>query len=1064
MVGREQILGLAKRGLDHTRPISSNWEANVLRVTLSDSQRSRQIDAGNLGFFGALPDSIGRCLLLQPQDKRTNRLPMRAAFLTASLLFLLQTGCQDPAEELEGPDPSLLPSSMESETVSVEELNLDQTRQLFSRGDLTGAKEALKQYLLRRPDDPEAMELAGDLASAESDVGRAIEYYIEARKTGPEPSEPLLNKLAMELMKGNRAMESLDTLAERVASYPNQLQARYDLIGLSAMLGFPELAVPSLRWLTQRGKADPEILQVLADPQRVQADDQLCNKLLEGYPQDQRLQYAIARIDASELKWQKVFDNLSQVTEQHPTFLPAHALLGRAMIELNRFDQIPPWQTKKPKDSASSPVYWLVSGAWAEHEKRYPEAAKCYWEGIKLDDTGHPELLQRLARSLRQMNREPEALRVDRQIANRAALRDALSTHFVRSATSQEAAMNVADAMSSLGRLWEAESWARLATTLKQNPLPDLRERYLAIRNQLTVDSPWQDPKRRLAVNLDLAELPSLNWNISGQQEQSQRTARTALLQFNEESSQRGWDHTCEVAPEATTEGHWIYQSMGGGVGVIDFDLDGWPDLAAAMLDGRPLEMNSSANRLFRNHEGRYQESSVPSGYLDTGFGQGITVGDYNNDGFPDIFDCNIGENRLYRNNGDGTFEEVSEALGLEGSVWTTSAALADLDGDGLTDLYETAYCGSNDPYEVPCKNSQGLFSTCTPLNFQAEPDRVWKGRSDGTFRATGDNWVTQETPGRGMGLQVGLLDDRPGLDVYVSNDMTVNHLWSAELSKPMFHLTDMAAVSGVAISGRSFSQASMGIAAGDPDGDGDVDLFVTHFAEDHNTFYEQVGNGIWVDRSFQVGLGEASMKQLGFGAEWMDVDNNGTQELIVTNGHIDDVETKEIAYRMRPQLFEINQSGTWSLIPSESIGNYFDTEHLGRALVTLDADRDGRSDVAITHLYEASGLLMNRSKGTGRSITLRLVATNSQRDAIGAKVSVEINGQKQHHQLFAGDGYMCSNQRHLIIGVGKQSTITNLTIHWPSGLTEELGSLTTGVEAILVEGEQSPFIHGAYQ
>jgi len=977
--------------------------------------------------------------------------------------FCLFVGCSNnpPTES-----PATVPNESSSTTsngnptgASGRVLEIAEIRALVSRNDLSGATTALRAYLLQNPDNAEALELAGDLAAARSETEMAIEQYALAVKVSEPPSEPLLDKWAMALMRGNRAMESMEALVDRVEQYPNHLQARYDLVGLSAMLGFPELAVPSLRWLTQHGKTDPEILQVLADPQRVQADDELCNKMLDRYPEDQRLLYSLARIDASELRWEEVLSKLGKVLEASPDFLPAHSLYGRALVELNQFERIPSWRDSAPENAKEDPMHWLVAGAWAEDQQRYPEAARCYWEGVQLDNEGHPELLPRLARTLRQINRKDEAAAVDSQIAKRAALRDALTTHFVREASSQQAAMSVANAMMAMGRTWEAEGWARLATTLRQNQLADLKEQYLAIRNKLTVESPWQAPELSLVSSINLSDLPSLQWSRSGESTRSEIPERISTLNFQEESAKRKWNHTCEVAPEALTEGHWIYQSMGGGVGVIDYDLDGWPDLAAAMLNGTPLQTNSSPNRIYRNLAGEFAETTIVSGYQDTGFGQGISVGDLNDDGFPDLFDANIGENRLYRNNGDGTFTEISNSAGLSGNTWTTSATLADLDGDGITDIFETAYCGGTEPYEVPCKNQQGLYSTCTPLNFQAEFDQVWKGREDGTFVDVSGEWLDQSSPGRGMGLQVGYLDDQDGLDIYVSNDMTVNHLWSSLHTPSGFRFTDVASVRGVAISGRSFSQASMGIAAGDPDADGDVDLFVTHFADDHNTFYEQVGNGLWVDRSFQVGLGDASMKQLGFGTEWIDFDNNGTQELMITNGHVDDVETKDIAYKMQPQLFEMDPLGNWIPVANQTLGSYFENDHLGRALVTLDADRDGLSDMVITHLYSPASLLINRSIDTGQSINMQFVAKNSQRDAIGTRLSLQVNGRQLHHQLFAGDGYMCSNQRKISIGVGSQESVETIMVTWPSGLVEQLDAVPTGVDMILIEGEGTPFI-----
>lgn len=966
----------------------------------------------------------------------------------------LFVGCSETA-----PDAT----TQDTKQAAVRPISIARIRIQISRGDRDGAATMLKNYLLQNPQDPAAVELSGDLASSNSQTEQAIDQYTLAVELAETASEPLLNKLAMELMKANRAMESMEILVNRVEQYPDHLQARYDLVGLSAMLGFPELAVPSSRWLMQHGKSSAELLQVLADPQRTQADGDLCNKMLDRYPKDQRPLFGLAKMDASRLKWEQVTKKLSKLLESHPDFIPAHSLYGRALIELNRFEEIPEWYQATPRGAEQNPVHWLVAGAWAEHLGEYPQAAKCYWEGINLDDQGHPELLPALARALRQIQRPNEAKIVGEQIEKRAALRDALTTHFIRDASSQQAAMEVAKAMVSLGRTWEAEGWARLATTLTKYPLKDLREQYTSIRNQLATDTPWIDPKLAIANQLDLSDLPSLNWNRKGQLLGKNIPERVSNFRFKDEAGTRNWNHTCEVAPEASTEGHWIYQSMGGGVGVIDYDLDGWPDLAAAILNGTPKQTNSGSNRIFRNQSGEFKETSQATGYDDKGFGQGIAVGDFDNDGFPDLFDANIGHNRLYRNNGDGTFTEVSKQMGLSGNAWTTSATLADVDGDGIADLFETAYCGGDEPYQVPCRSRKDLYASCTPLKFPAELDRVWKGLSNGTFTEVTESWMTQETPGRGLGLQVGFLDDQEGLDIYVSNDMTVNHLWSGTGLGDNFQLTEVASVRGVAISGRSFSQASMGIAAGDPDADGDVDLFVTHFSDDHNTYYEQVGNGLWVDRSFPSGLGEASINLLGFGTEWIDFDNNSTQELVITNGHVDDVESEETTFYMPAQLFELNTDGIWKIVFNSTLGEYFEKDHLGRALVTLDADRDGRRDMAITHLFEPASLLMNHSTSTGRSISMRLVATESQRDAIGTRVSFSVDGKTVHHQLFAGDGYMCSNQRELHLGVADASVIEEMTVTWPSGKTETVGPIPTNAQIILIEGEGSPFIHTAH-
>ena len=762
-------------------------------------------------------------------------------------------------------------------------------------------------------------------------------------------------------------------------------------------------------------------------------------------------------MDALKLKWDEVRQRLQPVLKDHPEFVPGFVLYGRALAELGDFQQIHAWQQQAPEGVQQWANYWVVAGSWAEHQGKNEQAARAFWQACRVDVGGNPELLSALARNLTIIGRQQDAERVSESIPKYVSIRDAVETHLERSEKSQSAALNVAECMAAVGRFWEAEAWARLAVSLPRDRVADIAQRYRSIRSKLTVETPWQLASARIDRQIDLSELPPVAWAADEQTTKATARQFRGQIRLEDQAGKRGWNHTCELAAETKTDGHWIYHSVGGGVGVIDFDLDGWPDLAAAMLDGKPLQADSSPNRLFRNLAGQFSECTLPARYTDRGFAQGITVGDFNDDGFPDIFDCNIGRNRLFQNNGDGTFGEVSISAGLDGEVWTTSAVIADIDDDGNADIYEVAYCGGSKPYELECRNKKGLGS-CPPLKFEAEKDTVWRGVGDGTFvNVTGD-WMEQSSPGRGLGLLVGQFDEQPGLDLYIANDMTVNHLWSSHRTESEFALRDLGAIRGVGLSGRSQSQASMGMAAGDADGDGDIDFFLTHFSDDHNTYYEQVSPGMWVDRSFQVGLSAPSMKLLGFGTEWIDFDNSGSLELIITNGHVDDVDREDMAYRMPPQLFQRERRGRWLELDRMLLGDYFEREHLGRALASLDVNRDRRVDVAITHLYAPVALLVNQTENCGQSIRLEFKAAVGQRDAIGAVVQASVGGRTVVHQLTAGDGYMCTNERCVSIGTGTSKEVTSLQVLWPSGKKESFDTLETGHDYLLVEGSGKAF------
>ena len=927
----------------------------------------------------------------------------------------------------------------------------------YQRNDFAAADKAIREHLLVSPDDLRGMELLGDIAASSGDNQLANESYHEVLQRSESPSEPFLSKYAMRLMASSRAFDCLGVLKKRATRYPAHPEAGPEMAGLAAMLGVAEQGVDALRQFAKRGGADPETLQVLADPRRVEPDIEMCERLLAKNPDDLRPQFGLARAEATQLAWSKVKMRLEPVVQQHPDFLPGQMLYGLALVQEGEFAALPEWHQTVPENAREFADYWMVAGCWAEHEQKYDEAARAFWEAIRLDASGYPEALPNLLFALKQLKRDKEADEVATQINRATALSDCVKTHLERGGLSQAAAFAVSDAMLSMGRLWEAEGWSRLAISLPEDKVDDARERYLNVRSKMTAQSPWQSPELKLVNRIDLGDLPDVSWGPSSLKKATSGNIAKGEIHLRDEALTRGINHICKLATSGEEKGHWIYQSVGGGIGIIDFDLDGWPDLALAVLDGKPKQSNSSPNRLLRNLEGQFAEVTSQAGYSDSGFGQGIAVGDYNSDGFPDLFDANIGRNRLYLNNGDGTFSDVSDNVGLHGETWTTCGLLADIDGDGLTDLYEVTYCGGNKPYQVACRNSRGL-ATCPPLDFEADADHFWRGSANGNLVDITSKWAGQTSAGRGLGIVAGMFDERPGLDLYVANDMTVNQFWSGETEAGEFRMTDLGAIRGLGLSGRSLSQASMGMAVGDPDRDGDIDFFLTHFAGDHNTFYEQAAPGLWVDRTVQRGLAAPSMDLLGFGTEWIDLDNNGVVELLITNGHVDDVDAEDVPYKMPAQLLELDAAGKWQQIDGDSIGEYFNKDHLGRAMVTLDANRDGLVDVAISHLYEPLSLLVNETRQAGREIAFHLKSTTGQRDSIGSSVTLQLGDEEITTQLTAGDGYMCSSERRMVIGTGKMTETGNVRVRWASGQEEQFNGLQCGADYLLVEGSGEAF------
>lgn len=951
--------------------------------------------------------------------------------------------------------------------------SLDEAIRAFSIGDLDAAQRLTRNHLVKNPSNLRGLELAGDIAFRRKQFKTSIEFYDSAIDASPTPPFRLLEKQTKSLAKGGYPFEVLGLLKQMLNSNSDQTKTHYDLAGLATMVGLPGEAVASLQWLARHNRGEPDSLLVLADPGSVNPDRMMCEEWLRRAAGDSRQRsesqeaelrpgYGLAVLDARELNWSSVVERLRPMIETHPDFIPAHALYGRALIELRDFDQFAWWNERTPIGVTASPAHWIVTGLWAQENQQHDAAARAFWQALRLDELSHWRVLANLRHNLARTNRQKALEIASERLTKYGAMRDALKTFIERGSRSQAACMKVADAFVDLGRIWEAEAWARLAASLSDDLLADIAQQYLAIRSPLQVETPWQLTGTSIGARIDLSGLPLVDWEHEDLPEQAPRGLVGGEFRFQDEAEQRGLAHTCKVAANAQDDGLWIYHTVGGGVGVIDLDLDGWPDLTAATLDGQPRDSNSAHNGMFRNLEGELVDVATNAGYLDTGFSHGIAIGDYNDDGFADVYDANNGRNRLFRNNGDGTFQDVSDEAGLDGIAWTTSVAVADIDGDGFADLYDVNYCDGDMPYEMRCKNSRGT-SSCNPLTFKAQPDSVWRGQGDGTFVDASALWMSQTTPGRGLGVLAGRFDERPGFDLYVANDMTVNHFWSGETenvskatsSEPAtssFRLRDLGVVRGLGFSGKSQSQASMGMAAGDPDQDGDIDFFLTHFSHDHNTFYEQVAPGIWADRSFQMGFAEVSMKLLGFGTQWCDLDNNGSLELMVTNGNVHNSDDG-IAFEMPPQLFHQRANDRWTPYDPAQLGDYFQQDHLGRALATLDINLDGRFDFAITHLFEPISLLVNKTEGSGGSIGFELKSTVGQRDAIGARVRLSINGREIVSQLSAGDGYLSSNERKIHVGTGAASKVTDVTVEWASGKTESFGELKCGIGYLLVEG-----------
>lgn len=927
-------------------------------------------------------------------------------------------------------------------------------------GDDQAAQQLLLPILQADNASTDDIVKAGDIAVRLGQPAEAIAHYRRAIDSASQSPLALLDKLARLQMKQGRPYEAVSVLRTAIQMHPDNPALRADTAGLLASLGLNLESSEHLRWLVQRGRSGVGELVILTDLARPQTDIAMCEDALRRNPLDQRPNYALGLVDLHDQKWTEAKKKFTAAIATHPDFVPAWAGLVRCNVEIGDAEAILESIPKLPAGIASEPQYWIAAGVWAGNRQDDDAATLALTRAARLnEDDG--EVLNRLASALAKSKQADDSARVAKRAQRLSELRDAVDALFSWRNNSQRSVVEIAQTLDRLGRRWEAVAWLQAGSLMTQDVDSRLQPTYTEIRAKLDGSTPWQTPGELVAQSIQVKSPETFQWSdsVSGTQQPETSTAPPTTVRLADEASQRGLNHECKI--DADAGGDWmIFQSGSGGLAVIDFDRDGWEDLYLTTANGTPRKDNSDTNRLFRNQNGQFADATAASKSTEHGFSQGAAAGDVNSDGFSDLYIANIGSNRLLVNNGDGTFSDHGSAETSAASQWTSSVAIADINGDGVADLFDVGYCGGDQPYQQKCIDKElGESRTCQPLVFRAQRDRLLSGNPDGSFQDSTDSWMGDGDKGHGLGIVIGCLDGDQWLDVYVANDMTANNLWSRPVGDGPFRLTDQAAIRGLAYNARSLSQASMGIAAGDPDNDGDFDLFLTHFTDDHNTFYENVGDGLWVDQSQPSGLAAPSQAMLGFGTQWIDFENDGGSELIVTNGHVDNFTHQDLAFRMPAQVFDSSTDGRWRQLDGDVLGGYFQRQLIGRAMVVMDANRDGKTDVAVTHLFDPVALLINSTPDAGASISFHLTATDSHRDAVGAIVDVTTDAGHFFAQRFAGNGYQCSNEQCIRIGVGTATSIHSVRIQWPGGRVESFSDLVPGAEYAVVEGDEKPFL-----
>ena len=490
--------------------------------------------------------------------------------------------------------------------------------------------------------------------------------------------------------------------------------------------------------------------------------------------------------------------------------------------------------------------------------------------------------------------------------------------------------------------------------------------------------------------------------------------------------------------------GKLLPETLGSGCAFLDFDGDGWQDiLLVNAMDWPGHKRQRSTLRLYRNNRnGTFADVTRSAGLDIEMYGMGVAVGDYNNDGFPDILITCVGQNRLFRNTGKGTFVDVTRASGLQGrQAFSTSALWFDYDRDGLLDLFVCNYVRWSPEHDVFCSLDAQHKSYCTPEAYRGDTCWLFHNRGDGTFEDVTASSGIFDSSSKSLGVAVLDYDQDGWPDLLVANDTQPNKLYR-NLGNGKFK--DVAVEAGLAFSAEGKARAGMGVDVGDFENSGRPGIAITNFDNEMIGLYRATRTGVYDDISIPAGIGLPSRNTLGFGCVFFDADLDGALDLAVANGHIDETVRNirgSVGYAQPPQLF-LNQGGAkFRDVASEADGG-FEQPKVGRGLAYGDFDRDGDVDLLLTTNNGPAFLYRNDQLAGNRSIRFRMVGTKSNRDAIGAVVRLYYNGQSQSRMVRGGSSYLSQSELPVTFGVGKRDKIERATIEWPSGRTEEFKDL----------------------
>lgn len=921
------------------------------------------------------------------------------------------------------------------------------------------ADEALNLISKVTKDDPlweSAQLIAGDVHMQSGRFAEAASVWQSLLDSSP--SDPGRTHLfAGQCHRELGALEKAEQHFLLTLKYGYDTTASQNMAFLYCVSGRQWRALPHFRALLIAEDFTLDGLALMADLGRPIEQKAFLVACAEKRPTDRLVRLGLAAHEFWEGHATNARKQLGESLRVWPDCPSARAMLGELLLDQDP-TEFQRWYATLTQADLKHPDIWYVTGMFARKHDRLNIAAECFRMALHIVPS-HRRAAYQLSQILN-VNGDGAAVRLTAYAADLMKLSEAIDNVLRSGGQAAERIELVVSLLEQTGRLQEAVAWSRLAASAFPHERWPIR---VLAKHRSTTDEDTP------LVILEKTPIPSLQdpnpkvdlttlFDSLGTEIGSHKAANSVnTIRFDDDVVTIPFEF--QNGHDAATPGARMFEQTGGGVSVLDLDSDGWPDTyfsqgghwdAAAKTFTRS---NTETDTLYRNRQGKFDDVSKLSLPADSGFGQGSSAGDYNNDGFPDLYVGNIGPNQLLQNMGDGTFLDATSALGNDArSEWTASTVIADLNRDGLPELIDINYLTGDEIYSLIC-DGKG----CSPSVFEAAPDHIRLGQSDGTF-------VTTEgaIDSKGLGCVVFASGNEGRMRLFIANDQVANVQLEYGIATKAsdFSFTETAMQSGLAFNEDGLSMGCMGVAVDDISGNGLIDVFVTNFKDEANTLYLQDAPGFFVDRTKTSGLFSNGFPYVGWGTQFLDADLDGLSDVVIVNGHIDDYRDEGEEYHMPPLFYRNMGESTFEVQDQSQLGSYFEKKYLARGMARFDWNRDGAMDFVVSNIRQRAIVATNTSDGKGHFLNVILHATSTARDAIGTTVTVTVGGRTMSKQLTAGDGYMASNQRLIQFGLGAQKVVDSLEVSWPSGKKSRATGIAADVSIAVVEGrEQTLFM-----